>query len=98
MFEVDSSLDRRTQLGLGEAETIAYAYERNMRAVIDDARARKVAAKLGVKLTRTIGLLMKAEEKGLVESSSKTALELRKVGFRISDGIIEELKKRRKES
>ena len=91
-------LTEELNLGLGEAETIAYAYERDMRAVIDDARARKVAAKLGVKLTGTIGLLMKAQEKGLVESSSKTALDLRKVGFRISDGIIEELKKRRKES
>ena len=30
-------------LGLGEAETIAYAYEQGMRTIIDDAKARKMA-------------------------------------------------------
>ena len=89
-------LTEELNLGLGEAETIAYAYEHNTRAVIDDARARKVAAKLGVKLTGTIGLLMKAEDKGLIESSYNTALDLRKIGFHILDSIIEELKKRRR--
>lgn len=83
-------------LGLGEAETIAYAYEQGVRAVIDDGKARKVAEKLSIKLTGTIGLLMKAEEKGIIESSYEIALKLREAGFRISDNILKELKGRRK--
>ena len=90
-------LTEELNLGLGEAETIAYAYEEGIRAVIDDAKARRVAEKLSIKLTGTIGLLIKAEERGAIESSYKIVLELRRLGFRISDGLIEDLKTRKKE-
>lgn len=79
-------------LGKGEAETIAYAYEQGIMAVIDDARARKIAEKLSIKLTGTLGILIKAEQKGIIESSYQVALELKRVGFHISDAIIEKLK------
>ena len=79
-------------LGLGEAETIAYAYEQGISAVIDDAKARKVAEKLSIKLTGTLGILIKAEKKGIIESSYQVALELKKAGFHVSDAIIEKLK------
>jgi len=35
-------LTEELNLGLGEAETITYAYEQGIRAIIDDARARRV--------------------------------------------------------
>lgn len=38
-------LTEELNLGLGEAETIAYAYEQGIRAIIDDAKARKMAEK-----------------------------------------------------
>lgn len=79
-------------LGRGEAETIAYAYEQGIMAVIDDARARKVAEKLSIKLTGTLGILIKAQQRGIIESSYQVALKLRKAGFYISDAIIEKLK------
>lgn len=81
-------------MGLGEAETIVYAYEHGVKAIIDDARGRKLAAKLGVRLTGTIGLLMKAEDEGIIESAFRSVLELKKIGFYVSEAIIEELKKR----
>ncbi len=55
-----------------------------------------MAEKLSIKLTGTLGLLIKAEERRVIESSYKTVLELRRLGFRISDGLIEELKMRKK--
>lgn len=79
-------------LGLGEAETIAYAYEQGIRAVIDDAKARKVAQKLSIKLTGTLGILIKAEKEGIIESSYQVALKLKKAGFRVSDAIIKKLR------
>jgi predicted nucleic acid-binding protein len=91
-------LTEELNLGLGEAETIAYAYEEGIRAIIDDAKARRVAEKLSIKLTGTLGLLIKAEERRIIESSYKTVLELRRLGFRISDGLIEELKMKKEKS
>ena len=85
-------LTEELNLGRGEAETITYAYEQGIRAVIDDAKARKVAEKLSIQLTGTLGILVKAEQKGLIESSYQVAVELKKVGFRISDKIIEKMK------
>ena len=86
-------LTEELNLGLGEAETITYAYEQGIRAIIDDARARRVAKKLSVKLTGTIGLLMKAEKRGFIESSYQTALKLREVGFYVSDSVLKALKR-----
>jgi len=85
-------LTEELNLGLGEAETTAYAYERGIRAVIDDAKARKIAEKLLIKLTGTLGVLIKAEREGVIESSYQVALELRKAGFRVSEAIIERLR------
>ena len=92
--ELVSVFTEDLNMGLGEAETIVYAYEHGMKAIIDDEMGRKLAAKLGIRLTGTIGLLMKAEDKGIIESALRTVLDLKKMGFYVSDGIIEELKKR----
>ena len=98
VIEVSSPLVRiftdELNLGLGEAETIAYAYEQGMEAVIDDAKARKVAQKLSVKLTGTIGILIKAEKKGVIESSYQVVLKLKETGFRVSDDIVGKLKEK----
>ncbi len=53
-----------------------------------------MAEKLSIKLTGTIGLLTKAESKGIIKSSYKIVLELKKIGFRISDDILEALKEK----
>ena len=48
-------------LGRGEAESIVLASEIGLRLVLDDLKARKVAENLGLKITGTIGILLKAE-------------------------------------
>lgn len=87
-------LTEELNLGLGEAETIAYSYEHGIRAVIDDAKARRVAKRMAIKVTGTIGLLMRAEKEGIVASSYDIALKLREVGFYLSDSVLEGLRKR----
>jgi predicted nucleic acid-binding protein len=48
----------------GEAEAITLAYERGCRIVLDDRKARVAAAQLGVPITGTVGLLLKAKQAG----------------------------------
>lgn len=48
----------------GEAEAITLAYERGCRIILDDRKARVAAAQLGVPITGTVGLLLKAKQAG----------------------------------
>lgn len=52
----------------GEAEAIALAYERRCRIILDDRKARAVALQLGVPVTGTVGLLLKAKQAGVIPS------------------------------
>jgi predicted nucleic acid-binding protein len=55
-------------LGRGELAVIALGVDSGIRVIIDDSKARKVAEALGLKLSGTIGVLMKAEAIGLISS------------------------------
>jgi predicted nucleic acid-binding protein len=52
---------------------------------------RKVAEKLGLKVTGTIGILLKAENSRLINSAYEKAKELRDKGFYVSDELINDL-------
>jgi predicted nucleic acid-binding protein len=54
-------------LGLGEASSIAIAKRRGLRFASDDRVARTEAARLGVPLTGTLGILIKAVRTGVCE-------------------------------
>lgn len=57
------------QLDLGESETIILAKELNADLVIiDENLACKIAKNSGLKVTRTLSILLKAKEAGIVES------------------------------
>ena len=75
-------------LGKEESEVIALANEMGIKAMIDDLKAHKVAETLGLKVTGTIGVLLKAEKLGFIESAYKKAKELRKKGFYVSDELL----------
>lgn len=64
-------LMRDLNLGKGESEVIALAYETNFKVLIDDLKARKVAEDLGLSVSGSIGVLLKAEKLGLIESALK---------------------------
>ena len=78
-------------LGKGESEVIALATETGMRVIIDDLKARKVAETMELNVTGTIGVLVKAENLGLIESAYDKAKELRDKGFYVSDELLDDI-------
>lgn len=74
---------------------IALAREKGMRIIIDDLKARKVAETLGLNITGTIGILLKAEKLGLIESAHAKAQELRDKGFYVSDELLKDISRKR---
>lgn len=80
-------------LGKGESEVISMSIEMKIRAAIDDLKARKIAQKLDITLTGTIGILLKAHKLALIENPIEEVLKLRKEGFHISEKLLVNLKK-----
>lgn len=78
-------------LGKGESEVIAFALASDMTAIIDDEKARKTAKTLGLTVTGTIGILLKAEELGLIESARSKAQELKEKGFYLSADLLNKI-------
>ena len=78
-------------LGKGESEVIALASETGIKTIIDDIKARKVAETLGLSVTGTIGILLKAEKSGLIESAYNKAKELKDKGFHVSDELLDDI-------
>lgn len=67
--------------------------ETGMRIIIDDLKAQKVAETLELNVTGTIGILLKAEKLGLIDSAHDKAKELRDKGFYVSDQLLDDISK-----
>ncbi len=81
-------------LDLGEASTITLALEAyESLTIIDDLKARKIAQKLNIKITGTIGVIIKARKENVISSTKDVLIKLRKEGFRISKELERELLK-----
>jgi predicted nucleic acid-binding protein len=91
--KVKSSMVRDLNLGKGESEVIALAYETGMKIIVDDQKARKVAETLDLNVTGTIGLLLKAEKLALIDSAYDKTKELRDKGFYVSDQLLADISK-----
>ena len=65
--ELVESFRKQMNIGSGEASVIVFALnsKENIICFIDEQRARKIAKKHQLKVSGTIGILMKMEEKGL---------------------------------
>ncbi len=84
----------RTILDKGESEVIVLAQEINADLLILDNREPRIFAKqLGFKVIGTIGILLLAYKKGLLNNPLLKILELREKGFYISNKLMEEIKK-----
>lgn len=81
-----------TQVDAGEASAIALAVENDdSLLVLDDIKARKLAKKLNLKLTGTLGILLKAKKVGIIKDVKPYIEKLLNTNFRISDNIITEI-------
>jgi predicted nucleic acid-binding protein len=80
-------------LGAGETSVLSYALANPpLRAVIDDADARRCARTLGIQMLGTGGLLVLAKRRGLLASVATGLDRLRDSGLWLSDELIKRLK------
>ena len=83
-----------TQIDRGEASAIALAIELPEALIIlDDMRARKVAENLKLKVTGTIGVIIRAKLNGTIKSIKPILFKIRQTDFRLSDEVEKEAMK-----
>lgn len=74
----------------GEVETMILALENPSALVlIDDYKARRKAKELGLRLTGTLGVLVKAKKTGMIPQVAPLALKLREQGIYIADNVLD---------
>ena len=78
-------------LGRGESQVLALAgVAPDSRAVLDDLEARRCAQSIGQSLIGTIGVVLRAKRRGIIETARPVIEHLRRVGLYASDQLIEQ--------
>ncbi len=73
----------------GEAEAIALARTADSLLVIDDDRGRRLALRLGLRIKGTLGLLVLAKNRGLLDPIRPLLEALPQRGVHVSQRLIE---------
>jgi len=77
-------------LGRGESQVLALAgAAAGSRAVLDDLEARRCAQSIGLPLIGTLGVVLRARRRGVIEAARPVIEHLRRVGLYASDQLIE---------
>lgn len=75
-------------LDKGEASSIALCLETDdSLLIIDEKKGRRIAQELKIKITGTLGIILRAKEKGLIDSIENLLEKLDKAEFRISPNL-----------
>lgn len=78
-------------LDLGEASALTLAFEtHDCTVVLDDLKARKTATKMNIRVTGTIGVIVKAKTENKIPSAKAVFEKILETDFRISDRILNE--------
>ncbi|MGX5857050.1 DUF3368 domain-containing protein [Dyadobacter jiangsuensis] len=78
-------------LDLGEASALTLAFEtQGCTVILDDLKARKTAAKMNIKVTGTIGVIVKAKLENRIPSAKAVFEKILETDFRISDRILKQ--------
>jgi predicted nucleic acid-binding protein len=78
---------------LGEASAIALSKEtKNSVLILDDLKARRLAEALELKFTGSIGILILAKRKGLIEDVDQLIMKIQETNFRLTNTIIDKLR------
>lgn len=76
------------QIDRGESSAIALALETpNSTVILDDYKARKIAERLGITFTGTIGVIIKAKLNGVIPSVKPLLGKIKQTDFRLSADI-----------
>lgn len=76
-------------LGKGESEVLAFAKRnQDFTAAIDDKAARNCAKSLNLKIIGTIGLILMARRKDLIDDAVPHLNKLCELGYRIDDAVL----------
>ena len=79
-------------LGKGESSAIELTFDLPGTLVaLDDLKARKVAKSLNLKITGSLGILVKAKEQGYIEKLLPILNQVQQTDFRISENIIRKI-------
>lgn len=76
------------QIDKGEASAIALALEvSDCTIILDDYKARKIAERLGITITGTIGVIVKAKLSGIIPSIKPLIEKIKQTDFRLSPDV-----------
>jgi predicted nucleic acid-binding protein len=75
-------------LGAGEQEAIALALYARALLLVDDHAARVAASAVGVPVTGTVGVVIRAKETGILPAVSPVLARMRANGYWLSDGLL----------
>ena len=80
----------RARLHAGEVETMILAQQEPIAdvVVLDDNAARQTAQFLGLNVTGTIGILVKAKQNGIIQNVKPLLNEIMQNGFYISERVL----------
>jgi predicted nucleic acid-binding protein len=82
------------EIDKGEASAIALAIERtNSLLILDDLKARKLATKLKLQFTGTLGVFLKAKQIGIIPSIRSIIEKIQQTDFRFSEKVFQEILK-----
>ncbi len=80
------------ELGRGEASSIALALEiKESLLIIDEKKGRKIAKDLSIEIIGSLGILIKAKEKGVIKTVREVLELIDKTDFRISQTVREKV-------
>lgn len=85
------SMSVYNRLDPGEAAAFALAKEHDARFVIvDEKKARQEASKIGLPYKGTVGVLVEAQKKGLIDKIKPILMKLQQNGMHLDESIIAE--------
>jgi predicted nucleic acid-binding protein len=94
----DISIDPRVtawDLGEGESAVLSFALRNaDCWAVMDDREARRCAMSLRCRFIGTLGIILLAKKKGIINSVRDSLKKLKGAGFWLSDTLVEEICRR----
>lgn len=86
-------MDLPLSIDEGEKAAIALAMSRQVPILIDERAGREAAAKQGLSIVGSIGVLLQAKKLGLIAEVTPVIEQWMGLGYRISEGLAEEAKR-----